>query len=399
MRMGHSSLATSVTDIRVESCSIIDKASRYIKTRDPRIIPELSNYIIDFTKKSSTPIICGEKVLFIYVGEKNLGIEVVGDWNNWGRLYRDKMVELEGKGIYVLQKNFPINARLEYRFVVDGKSILDPFNPRVFRGSIDYNSELRMPGYRESPEIRYYSFTPRGELREEIIYSEILDQERRIHIYIPPFFESTTRYPLLIFNDGSDYIVYGKAINVLNNLLNTGKIKPLIAVFIDPVEREKEYSLDEKYTQFIMRELLPYLEEKYPIAEKGEERCIIGADLAALQSLYIATKYPSFSSKAICQSGLFLPPSIYRELGRPINGDIFKVIESLEKIPIKVHLQWGVYDGINGYSLATFNRKIARLLKEKGAQVSTLEAPEGHSWGFWRSYLGRGLVDIFGEKA
>ena len=52
----------------------------------------------------------------------------------------------------------------------------------------------------------------------------------------------------------------GKAPIVLNNLIDIGAIPPIVAVFIPPVDREREYNCDDRYVSFLCDELLPVLQ-------------------------------------------------------------------------------------------------------------------------------------------
>ncbi len=76
---------------------------------------------------------------------------------------------------------------------------------------------------------------------------------------------TATTYPTVYFQDGSEYISLGKAVNVIDNLLDSSKIQPVIAVFVKPNNRDVEYqgSLRNQYRLFFVNELVPYIDANY----------------------------------------------------------------------------------------------------------------------------------------
>jgi hypothetical protein len=68
------------------------------------------------------------------------------------------------RSLFYLRETFEADARLEYRFIVDGKATLDPLNPRtIFSGTGEGNaSELVMPAHRLPFETAVHANVPRG---------------------------------------------------------------------------------------------------------------------------------------------------------------------------------------------------------------------------------------------
>jgi enterochelin esterase family protein len=93
---------------------------------------------------------------FVYRGDVSSGVSVPGDFNGWNP-GADPMNGIEGTDFFYLTKRFEIDARLDYKFVLNGSQwIIDPLNPRTVTGGFGPNSELAMPGYRQPEEIIYY---------------------------------------------------------------------------------------------------------------------------------------------------------------------------------------------------------------------------------------------------
>jgi len=95
----------------------------------------LAGVIKEYARVHGAPIVCGSKVLFVYVGGAG-SVSVPGDWNGW-----------DTSDLWVLLKEFPVDARLDYKLYVDGRWILDPLNNRTVLGGFGPNSELAMLGH------------------------------------------------------------------------------------------------------------------------------------------------------------------------------------------------------------------------------------------------------------
>ena len=102
------------------------------------------------------------------------------------------------------------------------------------------------------------------ELCHRTFFSTNVDTNYQLSIYFPPGYDSLTRttYPSVYFQDGSEYISLGSAVNVLDNLLDSSKIQPVIGVFVTPNNRNEEYagSLRNQYRLFFVNELVPFIE-------------------------------------------------------------------------------------------------------------------------------------------
>ena len=68
-------------------------------------------------------------------------ITAAGDFNDWST-DADAMQNVEGTDFYYLTKKFESDARLDYKFVIDGSNwILDPLNPNKVTGGYGANGE------------------------------------------------------------------------------------------------------------------------------------------------------------------------------------------------------------------------------------------------------------------
>lgn len=132
------------------------------------------------------------------------------------------------------------------------------------------------------------------------IHSNILQRDTVVEIMLPAdYAESGQTYPLLILNDGQDSEAIGLK-STIETLSDQNKIQPLIIVAVHAGDRMQEYGVAARcdfkkrgtkaraYTQFVMTELIPYIEYRYPVTKEVSERAIAGFSLGGLSAIDIA---------------------------------------------------------------------------------------------------------------
>src|SRR5260370_16187164 len=284
------------------------------------------------------PIVAGNTAHFIYKEQPGTIVGVGGEWNGYDA--RKALMKPIGAGLLHYQHDFELDARLDYFFfeydtgsvpdlfsdpgvivLDDMRPVLDPLNQRVGESGFGLRSELPMPAYQRPAITREQSGVPAGMLSEESIKSETLQQDRAYTVYLPPAYNPNDQpYPSIYFHHGGDYLSMGKAPIVLNNLIAVGAIPPLVAVFIPPVDRIREYNCDDRYVGFLCDELLPELQDRYNLSSDPANRAIIGPSLGGLISLYTGKQRPdrfglvgaqASAVKNINGLAIFDPPTAY----------------------------------------------------------------------------------------
>jgi predicted alpha/beta superfamily hydrolase len=148
------------------------------------------------------------------------------------------------------------------------------------------------------------------------------NRTRRIWMYFPPDYETSgIHYPVLYMHDGQNVFDAFTAFSgewevdeSLNKLASEGKNVPLVvAIDNGGGDRIGEYTPfansqygggdGEKYMQFIVETLKPYIDQNYRTLPDLENTGIMGSSLGGLISHYGVLAYPDVFSKA----GLFSP--------------------------------------------------------------------------------------------
>ncbi len=364
---------------------------------DPRALTEALMVLKERLDLEGTPLVEGNKVIFIYVSDQPLDVWVAGDWNGWSPSV-DQLKRLGQTEFYYLIKEFPEDARLEYKFVIGERWISDPLNERRAVDRPDY-SVLTMPGYTPCPFLSQPWNYLMGNFTTLNIESKYLGRNVSFHVYTPPNYHKSGRFPTIYFQDGSEYIKFG-ALRILDIMISKGEIRPIIAVFIDPTYRNCEYAMEDDYVNFLSEELVPFIDKTYDTSRKREERCLIGDSLGGLIALYTALMKSEIFGMVITQSGAFVPPRVLTAVCPKAAGrDIFEIAEKPTVMKLRINMQWGKYDQIHWINLCEENQRMAEILRKMGHEVNTEIVAEGHNWGNWINHLPEALKEFFGRNS
>jgi len=347
-------------------------------------------------EKLEFPVVNAYEAIFVYKG-KGAKVELMGDMTDW-QVFAISLTKVEGTNLFYLKRHYEEDARLDYKFLVDStEGILDPLNPKTCEGGFGANSELRMPGYPEHLEVNYHEDIAHGEIIEKVIECEAIKDgkkiiaERQVKIYLPPDYDETKKYRVLYFKDGSDYTRFGKTKNILDYMIAKGEIEPVLAVFVDPIDRENDYILAKKdvYVNFFVNQLIPWIEENYSARDDAEGRVLIGPSNGGVIITYIVYKYPQKFGYILSHSGAFM--CAYDEYF----GETYGKKISKAPYPVRIFMVVGTYE----LGLISPNMWFYYDFK-KNPSVKAIELrkyPQGHSWGLWRDTLREGLIWLFGE--
>jgi len=320
---------------------------------------------------------------FLYQGTAT-SVNVPGDFNGWNQTAHP-MSRVDGTDFWYRWDRFEPDARLDYKFVLDGSTwVLDPRNPNTWTGGYGPNSFLAMPAWERPWEVDDRPGLPHGRLERIAVPMAGLGVNYIVDVYLPPDYDNTRRnYPAAYFQDGGDYINFGQTINVLNNLIDSMLIEPVIGVFVTPRNRNEEYAFGfrDTYRLWFVNELVPHIDSLYRTWRSREGRAVIGPSFGGNISALISHYHPDVFAKAGLQSCAFWPN----------NYEAYTLIVSDPDTSIQYNLVWGSYEG----SLAAYNRDFGQVMLAAGLDLEWEERPEGHSWGLWAGTTDQMLIHFF----
>ena len=349
------------------------------------------------------PIVEDSLATFVYYGKVGLRVTVPSDLNRWDTKAHE-MTRVGETDLYYLTLELPRDARIDYKFYVDTVWMMDPMNPRSVTGGFGPNSELSMPDYEFPMEIVPNDSIPKGVLAVHHFESKIMNNSRNIHVYTPaayglPGSEAVSAADgggqgeedergagtchSIFVQDGGEYISLGSMVEVLDNLIYAGSIPPVIAVFVDPVDRNFEYWVNPDYERMLIQEILPFIRENYDISTDPEKTAIMGASLGGAISLFISANHPEIFGCCGSQSGAFALEG----------GRLFDKMEKSPMRPVRFYLDTGLIGDLDAE-----NRQMRDILEMKDYMIMYQEFNEGHSWGNWRAHIDDMLVFFWGKE-
>jgi enterochelin esterase-like enzyme/sugar lactone lactonase YvrE len=208
------------------------------------------------------------------------------------------------------------------------------------------------------------------------------DTTREWWIYVPAQYKPDGSAALMVFQDGQNYInLRGnwRVPTLFDNLIARREMPVTIAVFVNPghdpsrgapksptsgSNRGLEYnSLGDRYTRFLLEEILPEVEKQYPFSRDPELRAIAGSSSGGIAAFTVAWERPDQFRKVLSTVGSFVNL-------RGGGHDYHALIRKTERKPIRVYLQDSTGDLDNPYgNWPIANQQMHAALKYMGYDV------------------------------
>ncbi|WP_274365987.1 alpha/beta hydrolase [Paenibacillus thermotolerans] len=236
----------------------------------------------------------------------------------------------------------------------------------------------------------------RRTVQKETVYSHALGKERPLRIFLPPGYNELVSHRVMYCQDGEEAFNFGRIATHASRLILDEGLEPfiIVGVDVDMPNRTAEYAPDgerfEAYCRFFVEELIPFVEERYPIRRGAGDRILVGDSLGGTVSLHLSLQAPHLFQKVIALSGAFLEPSVESVRSGAVLSwlRLYQVIGTEET---EVSTTRGVFDFL------TWNRTMHRALLSKSAAVAYVEKQGKHQWGFWQNELPEAIRWAFAE--
>jgi glucoamylase len=359
--------ATYFRRVELRGLTPEEKAKADEELYPPTLVEQIKN-------AKTSPLVEGEEVTFIYRGPAKQ-VEVVGDFTGWspaGLALR----ELHGARARVIRLKFPKASRLEYKLIADGEWILDPLNPNRNDNGLDgENSNLTGPDYRPTPFA-----AARDDLRGRLESLTLPGADKRkVQVYLPPGYEhGAARYPVLYMQDGTQFIRLGRAAEIADRTISEGKLEPFIIVFVDPVERNKEYWADDRFADWMARTLVPLVDSRYRTRATRDARALMGASLGGTISVWTALRHPELFARVGGQSS-----ALQIDEERAVTALSKLDDDTRRRYPLRFYFDAGQFE----HPIPELARRAVVMLAARGYPVTYREAPVGHNYTAWRDRL------------
>jgi len=346
----------------------------------------------------ASPVVTDGKVTFRLRAPDAKGVTVSGDFGPDVALSRDS------EGVWSATVG-PLKPDVYvYYFTVDGVRLPDPANPQVKIGYVTSTttSIVNVPG--DGPQFYDVQDVPHGEIRTLLYKSRSNGVVRELNVYLPPGYDANPRqrYSVLYLlhgyaNDHHSWHRYGRANDILDNLLASKAIKPFIVVMplgyggaavngdgtgVPPAGAGALGGDFALYERDILEDIIPLIDGKYRTLATRENRAIIGFSMGGMQAGRIGLGHlDTFSYVGIMSAGL-----IGNRVPVPVSPDPIAPLAANPAATNKqLKLLW-IACGVEDTAMVGA-RSTHEALQKAGIQHVFLETEGAHHWRVWRRYL------------
>jgi enterochelin esterase-like enzyme len=269
-----------------------------------------------------------------------------------------------------------------------------------------------------SPAIRASGAT--GDLRLHEFRSRIFRNTRFLRVWLPPGYDdeenSGRHYPVFYLNDGQNLFETATAFagiewqvdETADRLIREGVVPPLIVVGLDNAtkDRIREYMpyrsmhpvmlrvQGRYYPDFLMKEVMPFVERSYRVASGPENTGLGGSSLGGLIALYTAMARPGVIGRLLLES-----PSLWAS-GR----QLIRESRSVREWPERIFLAAGTNEAGSverSRTVVDDVRELAAILRRAVLSEQRLRLVikdgAGHNEAAWAERFPEALQFLFGE--
>jgi len=328
-------------------------------------------------------------------------VKLTGDWMPQEGFGRAAVAMEKGADSVWTYTTEPLPSELYwYHFLVDGVRTLDPSNAHMIRDVASVFNIFIVPG--GQGDLYSVQPVPHGTVHKRWYESPGLEKKRRITLYLPPGYEdSGMEYPVLylLHGAGGDEEAWsdlGRATQIMDNLIASGKAKPMIVVMpngnaqdeaapgkasgplVQPSFMRPNMMAGSYITSF--GDIISFVESNYRVSADKQYRAVAGLSMGGFHSLHISRYHPNTFDYV----GLFSPAIMPRNnADAPVFQDMDETLKA--QMENGYALYWiaigredFLYDEVTAYR---------SRLDSLDMPYEYVETGGGHVWSLWREYL------------
>ena len=306
-----------------------------------------------------------------------------------------------------------------YTFNIDGMTgVKDPANVYVNRDIISFTNIFIVSDEKgDKGDLYRVNEVPHGNLSKVWYNSPTLKMQRRMTVYTPAGYDKGKNYPVmyLLHGAGGDENAWselGRAAQIMDNLIATGKAKPMIVVmpngntdcqaapgewsrgmyqpsFMGSVNQRPIATMDESFM-----DIVKYIESHYKVAKGKKNRAICGLSMGGGHSFATSKRYPdAFNYVGLFSAGL--------NIGGERNKSFYELLQQNKEVQQQLSRLFSAKPALYWIAIGKTdflyqqNADLRRYLDEKGYKYEYQETEGGHIWRNWRIYLTMFAQKIF----
>jgi enterochelin esterase family protein len=299
---------------------------------------------------------------------------------------------VEGKnGVWTYTSDKLAPEMYSYTFNIDGMTgVKDPSNIYVNRDIVSFTNIFIISNEKgDKGDLYKVNEVPHGNLSKVWYNSPTLKMQRRMTVYTPAGYNKGGKYPVLYLlhgagGDENAWSELGHAAQILDNLIATGKAKPMIVVMPNGNPNQaaaRTLNIPEKpmdcrdpayrdaYVKSLCTEIVPFIEKNFRAIPKPASRAIAGLSMGGGHTISASILYPELFD--------YICPLSAAGQATP------EQIANLKKAGVKLYfLACGDSD-----FLFEGSKTLDKTLTEQGLDHTFFVSDGGHVWANWRLYL------------
>jgi enterochelin esterase-like enzyme len=263
----------------------------------PTVDPAVAARLASGMKEGETRITQDHEVLTFTHRSASAAVQLIGT-------VQAPLSHIDGTDTWIVQLRRPSwnEAFLSYSIMEDGNAAIG--GSGYFRGE-------------RAPEPAPEATSLRGQVLEEWIHSDVLDEDRDVTIYLPP--TRSRGLPMLLMTDGQSCREFSR---VAEPLILAGKVRPFAIIGVhastnaqragtyDPTKnrRAQEYLpfedpvIANRHMRFVVEEVIPWATQRFHLAARRRDRAIVGFSNGGAFALYAAISHGELFGNALAFS-------------------------------------------------------------------------------------------------
>lgn len=287
-----------------------------------------------------------------------------------------------------------------YHYSVDGVRTLDPSNAHMIRDVASVFNIFIVPGGKG--DLYSVQSVPHGTIHKRWYDSPGLGMKRRLTVYLPPGYEdSGQEYPViyLLHGAGGDEEAWsdlGRATQILDNLIASGKARPMIVVM--PNGNAQDEAAPGKASGPLVQpsfmrpnmmggsyittfgDVIAFIESNYRVKTGKEHRAVAGLSMGGFHSLHISRYHPNTFEYV----GLFSPAIMPRNnTEAPVFQNMDQTLEAQMKNGYTLYWIGIGREDFLFEEVAAYRKRLDQM----NLPYEYVETGGGHVWSLWREYL------------
>lgn len=372
-------------------------------------------------------------VTFNLFAPKAIKVEVTGDFlppvkhdvPGYGTVESPGVAQLveDENGVWSFTSDKLSPELYSYTFNVDALSnVKDPANIYVNRDITTFSNIFIVSEAKgDKGDLYSVNEVPHGNLSKVWYDSPTLKMQRRMTIYTPAGYDKGGKYPVLYLlhgagGDENAWSELGRAAQILDNLIASGKAKPMIVVmpngnpncqaapgewsfgmyqpsFMGGGDGPTEPAVASMEDSFM--DIVNYVDKNYRTIKDRAHRAVCGLSMGGGHTFGISLRYPkTFDYYGLFSAGLHLGTfKIGESFADQIKNSPDFASQASKLFASKPHLYWIAMGKTDFLYQSTAD--LRQFLDANNYPYEYLETEGGHIWRNWRIYLSMFAQKIF----